>query len=611
MRKIGFLVLTFFFCHGFVLSQNSLSFDELATAFNKANSDTAKLQILFSEKPIKYTDRADELLPLYHEGYRLAKRNNDKVNRFKATHYIALTYLYGKIDEATAFQWLQKALVEAEAAQNNLFIGWVYYAMGIIHHHQNNFSEMYKAMYTAIEYLEKAPDPVDGPFVSLSQALENEKKWQDQLAVNRRLVKLMERTQSNPFVRITAYNSLVDALKHHPDKKEELALYHSKTMALVDKISLTNLYPDDRLIVASIYFKNNRPELAVKIAQEVASLPDTAGFNLPVKGLAYKFLSEIYEKQKQYLPALTYYKQYQDIESQQMVKRLTDDAGKKIIQAEAERDVAIKQKEVEKQQLFTYLAAAVALLILVLSGSIYYFYRREQSQKQELQGINATKDKLFAILSHDLRSPIMGLKNYLMLINWGALSQNEFRESAQSLTFQLGNVYDMLENVLHWSVSQLSGFRPQKETVLVHSIIEEQTAILSSVFTTKNINIQNSIPSQLQLTIDKNHLIIIIRNLLHNALKFSHSNGIIQLSYSTNKNNLFIEIKDTGIGMSEEQIKTLFNLNKHSSQSGTNHEKGTGLGLILVKELVETNGGNIMVSSQPNEGTLFRLQFKK
>lgn len=588
-----------------------MSFDELATAFKKANSDTAKLQILFSEKPIKYTDRADELLPLYHEGYRLAKKNNDKTNRFKATHYIALTYLYGKIDEATAFQWLQKALVEAEAAQNNLFIGWVYYAMGIIHHHQNNFSEMYKAMYRAIEYLEKAPDPVDGPFLSLSQALENEKKWQDQLAVNRRLVKLMERTQSNPFVRITAYNSLVDALKHHPDKKEELALYHSKTMALVDNISLTNLYPDDRLIVASIYFKNNRPELAVKIAQEVASLPDTAGFNLPVKGLAYKFLSEIYEKQKQYLPALTYYKQYQDIESQQMVKRLTDDAGKKIIQAEAERDVAIKQKEVEKQQLFTYLAAAVALLILVLSSSIYYFYRREQSQKQELQAINSTKDKLFAILSHDLRSPIMGLKNYLMLINWGALSQNEFRESAQSLTFQLGNVYDMLENVLHWSVSQLSGFHPQKEAVLVHSIIEEQTAVLSSVFTTKNINIQNLIPSQLQLTIDKNHLIIIIRNLLHNAIKFTHSNGHIQLSYSDNKNDLFIEIKDTGIGMSEEQIKTLFNLNKHSSQSGTNHEKGTGLGLILVKELVETNGGNIMVSSQPNEGTLFRLQFKK
>ena len=90
----------------------------------------------------------------------------------------------------------------------------------------------------------------------------------------------------------------------------------------------------------------------------------------------------------------------------------------------------------------------------------------------------------------------------------------------------------MLENVLHWSVSQLSGFRPQKETVLVHSIIEEQTTILSSVFTTKNINIQNLIPSKLQLTIDKNHLVIIIRNLLHNAIKFTHSNGHIQLSYS-------------------------------------------------------------------------------
>ncbi len=466
-------------------------------------------------------------------------------------------------------------------------------------------------MYTAIEYLEKAPDPVDGPFISISQNLENDKKWDEQVIVNRRLVKLMERTNADPFTKITAYNSLVDALKNHPDKKEEQALYHAKTMALVDKISATNLDLDDKLIVASIYFKNDRLDLAIKHANEVASLRDTVGFNLPAKGTAFELLSEIYEKKKQYALALECHKKFHAIENQQVIERLTDDAGKKIIQAEAERDVAIKQKEVEKQQLFTYLAAAVALLILALSSSIYYFYRREQSQKQELQAINSTKDKLFAILSHDLRSPIMGLKNYLMLINWGALSQNEFRESAQSLTFQLGNVYDMLENVLHWSVSQLSGFRPQKETVLVHSIIEEQTAVLSSVFTTKNINIQNLIPSQLQLTIDKNHLIIIIRNLLHNAIKFTHSNGHIQLNYSTNKNDLFIEIKDTGIGMSEEQIKTLFNLNKHSSQSGTNHEKGTGLGLILVKELVETNGGNIMVSSQPNEGTLFRLQFKK
>lgn len=611
MRKLFLFVIILFCCQFSVFSKNSVSFDELVTAYRKANSDTAKLRILFSEKPTKYTDRADELLPLYHEGYRLAKRNNDKVNRFKAVHYIALTYLYGKVDESTAFQWLQKALIEAENAQNDLFIGWVYYAMGIIHHHQNNRPEMYKVMYTAIEYLEKAPDPVDGPFISISQNLEIDKKWDEQVFVNRRLVKLMERTNADPFTKITAYNSLVDALKNHPDKKEEQNLYHAKTMALVDKISATNLDLDDKLIVASIYFKNDRLDLAIKHANEVASLRDTVGFNLPAKGTAFELLSEIYEKKKQYALALEYHKKFHAIENQQVIERLTDDAGKKVIQAEAERDVAIKQKEVEKQQLFTYLAIAVALLILALSGSIYHFYRKEQSRKKELQGINSTKDKLFAILSHDLRSPIIGLKNYLMLVNWGELSQEEFKESAQSLTSQLGSVYDMLENVLHWSVSQLGGFFPKKKLIHIHPVIEEQVNILIHSFKTKNINVHNLTASENQIYIDENHFIIIIRNLLHNSLKFSHPGGNILLNYSKTKNSNFIEIKDSGVGMSPEKVKSLFQLSKQTSQVGTGREKGTGLGLVLVKELVEANGGNIVVTSKPNEGTTFRLEFKK
>lgn len=611
MKKLGILLFVFFCFKSYVFSKTSPSFDELTAAFKKANSDTAKLRILFSEKPTKYTDRADELLPLYHEGYQLAKKHNDKVNRFKAVHYTALTYLYGKVDESTAFQWLQKALVEAENAQNNLFIGWVYYAMGIIHHHQNNRPEMYKVMYTAIEYLEKAPDPVDGPFISLSQNLENDKRWNEQVAVNRRLVKLMERTNANPFTKITAYNSLVDALRNHPDKKEEKALYHAKTMALVDKISATNLDLDEKLIVASIYFKNDRPNLAIKHANEVASLRDTVGFNLPAKGMAFELLSEIYEKQKQYALALECHKKFHAIENEQVIQRLTDDTGKKVIQAEAERDVAIKQKEVEKQQLFTYLAVAVALLILVLSGSIYHFYRKEQSRKKELQRINSTKDKLFAILSHDLRSPIIGLKNYLMLVNWGELSQEEFKESAQSLTSQLGTVYDMLENVLHWSVSQLGGFFPRKELIYIHPVIEEQISILAHSFKNKNINIHNLTNKKNQIFIDKNHFTIIIRNLIHNSLKFSLPNSNVQLNYTEIKNNIIIEIKDSGVGMSPEKVKSLFQLSKQTSQVGTAHEKGTGLGLVLVKELVEANGGNIVVTSKLNEGTTFRLEFKK
>ena len=299
------------------------------------------------------------------------------------------------------------------------------------------------------------------------------------------------------------------------------------------------------------------------------------------------------------------------MEIQEIDKRLTNDAGKKVIKAEAEYNVAMKQKEIEKQQLLTYLAASIALLILLLSGSIYYFYRREQGRKLELQRLNTTKDKLFAIVSHDLRSPIMSLKNHLMLVNWGALNQEEFNESAQYLNMQLGNVFDMLENLLNWVVSQLGGIHPNKENVSILPIVEEQLQLLSSAANTKEIALHTSINANQTLVIDKNHLAVILRNILQNAIKFTPKGGNIQLDYGKDDKGNYIEVKDTGIGMSAEKITKLFRLDTQTSRTGTANEKGTGLGLILVKELVEANGGAVQVVSIPKQGTTFRIFFKQ
>lgn len=177
-------------------------------------------------------------------------------------------------------------------------------------------------------------------------------------------------------------------------------------MALLDKISVTNLDPARLQTIATIYRKFDRYDLAIKYARQLIDLKgeEYSAF----KATAHKFLSEIYEEQKQYAPALLHFKQYQLLETEQITKRMNDDAGKKIIKAEAERDLAVKQQEIEKQQFLTYFAIAIAGLVILLSALIYYFYRREQARKVELTNLNTTKDKLFAILSHDLRAPVPG-----------------------------------------------------------------------------------------------------------------------------------------------------------------------------------------------------------
>ncbi|MFN8345175.1 MAG: HAMP domain-containing sensor histidine kinase [Spirosomataceae bacterium] len=609
--KCIYLIVFFAFSFQVPLrAQGESSFDSLKAAFSKVASDTARLRMLFAEKPMKYLSDSDELLKLYRQGYLIAKRQNDNVARFKAVYYAALTYMYGKVDETKAYMWLQEALVEAKATKNNLFIGWVYYAIGIIHHHQGNRAEMYKALYQSVGFLEKAPDPVVGPFVSLSQNLEDDKKWKEQLNINKRMVALMERKKGAVGDLLTAYNSLADALKHFPEDKQELAYYRRKTLALLTGVSVSNTDSDELLIISSIYYKYNRIDLAVKYAQQVA---DWGGKDRdkPNQGLAHKFLSDLYEEQKEYHLALKHLRQYQLIEIGLIEQRLNDNAGKKIIKVQAERDLGIKQAEVDRQQLYTYLAIAIAGAVILLSISIFYIYRREQARKTEFQHLNATKDKLFAILSHDLRSPVGNLENNVMLTHWGALSQEEFTKSTQSLGQEISQLRTMLDNVLQWSMSQMEGIKPLKEQFYLLSVLESQIQLLSPASSAKSIRIINTVSADTTLVADKNHLAVIFRNLLQNAIKFTPSGGYIQVKATQQSNHVRIEVSDTGIGMTKERVAHLFQLDSSASRLGTAMEQGTGLGLVLVKELVEVNGGSIQVMSEVNRGTAFVLGFQK
>lgn len=231
--------------------------------------------------------------------------------------------------------------------------------------------------------------------------------------------------------------------------------------------------------------------------------------------------------------------------------------------------------------------------------------------------VNAAKDKLFALLSHDLMSPVNTLKNYTLLIDWGAMTQTTFAEAMLRFKTTLTNTSNMLENVLHWSISQLQGIKPIIETVNIQEIINEQITLLEAVAQGKNIHITQLIPSDATIQVDRNHFRLIVRNLFQNALKFTNKGGTIQFSYQNiaNPDQLGTEggkkicIEDNGIGMPPEISAQLFQIDKNTQRIGTSEEKGTGLGLILTKELLELNGGQIDVSSEVGKGTIFTLTF--
>jgi len=286
------------------------------------------------------------------------------------------------------------------------------------------------------------------------------------------------------------------------------------------------------------------------------------------------------------------------------------ESGRKVIRAEGERNLLVKQNEVERERFYRNLSFTIAIFLVLLSGLVLLFYKREQKQKKELTHLNTTKDKLFAILSHDLRSPVGILENNVMLTNWGALSQEEFSQMTQNLGQEVSQVRTMLDNLLQWSVSQMGGIKPMQEQIRLLDLLDSQIQLLSPAATKKSIQIVNDISETTTLLADKNHLAVIFRNLLQNAIKFTHRGGNISVKARQQQDKLLVEVRDTGIGMSKERLANLFRLSSTSSKVGTDLEQGTGLGLILVKELVEANEGSIEVNSEPNQGTLFKLYFR-
>jgi signal transduction histidine kinase len=330
---------------------------------------------------------------------------------------------------------------------------------------------------------------------------------------------------------------------------------------------------------------------------------------LSLKSDAHKYLAQVYEEQKNYPLCIQHWKQYKTLMDKSIDTLLSQEPGRKVIKAESERDLLIKQKEVDRQKWMSILGFSVAFFVLFGAIINYRFYKREQERKQELASLNATKDRLFAILSHDLMSPIGTLKNYLSLMDWGVMNQEQFSQSSERLKIKVNNLYNLLENVLHWSITQMQGIKPKVETVNINEVVSEQIALVSSIAETKGITLTQAIKSDATIQADKNHLRLIVRNLLQNALKFTPKGGTIHFSREDTEGGQKLTIQDTGIGMPNETLDKLFKVEQNTNRKGTAQEGGTGLGLILTKELVELNGGKITVSSEEGRGTTFSVVF--
>ena len=227
-------------------------------------------------------------------------------------------------------------------------------------------------------------------------------------------------------------------------------------------------------------------------------------------------------------------------------------------------------------------------------------------ENAHLETTNAVKDKLLSVISHDLRSPISSLQALLNLFNANNIARTELVDFFGKLLSRVENTSTMLENLLHWSQYQLKGLEPIFDKIDLQKIIDDCINLYHMQAEQKHIVIDNSLKTTVCVLADVEMLKVILRNLISNALKFTHSGGIITIMTMNKKNYAYVSVRDTGVGITPENQKKMFTTGNFTTP-GTEKEKGTGLGLMLCKDFVEHNRGKLWLDSKPNVGTTFHF----
>ena len=259
--------------------------------------------------------------------------------------------------------------------------------------------------------------------------------------------------------------------------------------------------------------------------------------------------------------------------------------------------------------------------VINLRGSFQDITERklaEQEIKQkneELLLLNASKDKFFSIIAHDLKSPLSGLLGLssLMVENINAFSKEDLIEFSKRLYETSDNLYKMIENLLEWARLQKGLITCSFESFNLNTLVKNNVEIIAERANQKQISIENNLPVSLNVLADLNMTDTILRNLISNAVKFTHRGGNVEIgttlqpSEGLKPSEGYIEIfvKDSGVGISESNIDMLFKIDGKLQSSGTENEPSTGLGLILCKEFIEMQGGNIRVESVVGKGSTF------
>jgi signal transduction histidine kinase len=375
--------------------------------------------------------------------------------------------------------------------------------------------------------------------------------------------------------------------------------------------------------LANLYYEQYKDKLAIYYFKKSYELSKKIN-NITTKQTASKNMAVVEENRGNFKEALAYRKeseQWKDSLNNQNKVWAIADFEKKYTVAQKQKQITIlkvenKLKDTQRNGLFY---SVLALLLLLIGGVYVYAQKVKNSkiiltQKNKLDELNATKDQLFSIVSHDLRSSVNALKtsNSKLTTSLETKNYNELDQLLHQNSAIANGAYSLLDNLLHWALLQTKQLYFHKDSVHLYSIVQQIEYNYKPLLLDKAITFENAVSKNSFIFVDLDSLKIVLRNLLDNAIKFSNENGEIRIyTIETNTNFCQLVVQDSGLGMNQETINELLEDNELLAKKSNSEVIGTGLGMQLCKQMIKKNGGTLSIESELNQGTKMILTFPK
>lgn len=575
---------------------------DLASAYLYVNTDSS---LYYSRKALSF-----------------AERNKNEV--LKAASLLALGEYYSYTNQQIlAIEYILDA-TELYTQQNfKGGLGHCNFSLGELYNIMNQFNKARDCFLKAIEYYkqdDKLQYHLASTYASLGDNYFSQKKYDSSDHYSDTALKIGKQIGKQDILEY-AYGTKADVLIAK-GKLEEAKYFLRMSKAISEQLGSDYSIAYELIQESKILDAEKKYAEAIVLLDSSISITKFLNMDDVIKDAEWQKYN-IYKHAGQYSNALKSLENHELITDTLFGRKKYEEINKVLEKFRLEK----KQKQLELLEKETSLNRILIVTLLTITGllSFLYFFARKKSnerremlgqlaeknesiekQAKHLQHINIVKDRMFSIISHDLRGPVASLKGLIDFMKSGSLTAEESDIVVQELKMSVSGVDMLLENLLIWAQIQIKGeVSIKNETVFIKELVNNIFYISANSAKQKNIQLIEFSDEDITIETDKNKLALIIRNLVNNAIKFTPENGSVTVSTQKLNEKIKICVTDTGIGMSEEEKNKLFNIEKPFTKRGTANEKGSGLGLMFVKEYVQSLGGEFTICSTVGKGSSF------